>query len=509
MSEPATSTSPVRQGGAGAEYGASYFANYWGDGGAYERNERWLSFFAAVADGIVRDLGPESVLDAGCAMGFLVEALRERGVDAEGIDISEYAISRVEETVADHCRVASLTETLPRRYDLITCIEVLEHLPPTETDAAVECLCAATDRLLISTTPGDFGEPTHLNVQPPEAWSAKLAQLGFLRDVELDLSYISPWAALYRRREEPASEIVRSYDRAWWRLRREAAELRDSLLRSQEQVSRLEAETDADTRSTLQQELDQRNQEILELRDLLIGKDAELGAREGSAGRDRGPHAPHGRRESSDRIEDPGPRQAAGGGAARAPWPAELTADAGPALLDPDAGLRNAAGDPANDAALRAAPELRRAGSSASSTTAPPSRTCARSSRRRRTRRSHPGRPRRRNQRHRRRLQRRAGDGRRASSSPCSTTTTSFTPTPSPTSPRRSTVEPEADYVYTDEDKIDARGRHSAPVLQARLVAGAAADADVHLPPQRAAPARWSRRSAASTPSSRAPRTGT
>ena len=45
-------------------------------------------------------------------MGFLVEALRKRGVDASGIDISDYAISQVDESVAAYCSVASLTEPL-------------------------------------------------------------------------------------------------------------------------------------------------------------------------------------------------------------------------------------------------------------------------------------------------------------------------------------------------------------------------------------------------------------
>ncbi len=48
--------------------------------------------------------------------------------------------------------------------------------------------------------------------------------------------------------------------------------------------------------------------------------------------------------------------------------------------------------------------------------------------------------------------------------------------------------DPEVDYLYTDEDKIDEAGHHSGPVLQARLVAGAVPDPDVHLPPQRPAP---------------------
>jgi SAM-dependent methyltransferase len=279
----ATSTSPERGVAPEAEYGATYYSNYWGGGGPYERNERWLKFFGDVADGIIRDFHPTSVLDAGCAMGFLVEELRKRGVDASGVDISDYAISRVHESVAEHCSVASLTEPLTRRYDLITCIEVLEHVPPAETDQAIANLCGATDRLLLSSTPGDFGEPTHLNVQPPEGWAAKLAAHGFMRDLERDVSYLSPWAALYTRQDETQVETVRRYDRSWWRLRREVSEVRSSLLQSQDQLAELEAGGGVDNRPELLAELDRLNEEILKLRDLLIGKDAELGMAKGRA----------------------------------------------------------------------------------------------------------------------------------------------------------------------------------------------------------------------------------
>jgi SAM-dependent methyltransferase len=258
-----------------AEYGEAYFEHYWGGGGPYERNERWLGFFGKVADGIVRDLAPKTTLDAGCAMGFLVEALRARGVEASGVDISEYAISKVDESVAPHCRLGTLTEPLGGRYDLVTCIEVLEHIPPAEVDRALDNLCAAGDRLLISTTPGDFGEPSHQGVQPPETWSAKLAQRGFFRDLDLDLSYVSPWAALYVSADAPKAEIVRNYDRAWWRLRRETRELRDSLQASKAKLA--EAEAGAATAA----ELEAARGEILRLRDLLVGKDAELGRAKG------------------------------------------------------------------------------------------------------------------------------------------------------------------------------------------------------------------------------------
>jgi SAM-dependent methyltransferase len=261
------------------DYGAFYYRHDCGV--PYERNEHWLKFFADVADRIVRDLRPTSVLDAGCAMGFLVEALHRRGVDARGIDISDYAISKVDESVADRCSAASILEPFPQRFDLICCIEVLEHLRPEDADPAIANLCRSTDRILLSTSPEDFGEATHLNVQPPEAWSAALAGEGFFRNLDLDFSYLTPWAALYTRQDEPQSETVRRYDRSWSRLRREVNEVRSALLQSQDQLAELEAGGGIENRPELLKELDRRNEEILKLRDLLIGKDAELGIAKG------------------------------------------------------------------------------------------------------------------------------------------------------------------------------------------------------------------------------------
>jgi 2-polyprenyl-3-methyl-5-hydroxy-6-metoxy-1,4-benzoquinol methylase len=276
MSEQVSSARP-RGAAPDIEYGRAYFRHDCGV--PYERNSHWLGFFDRIAESIVRDLRPTSVLDAGCAMGFLVEMLRKRGVEAWGIDVSEYAISQVDESVREYCRVASLAEPLERRYDLTVCIEVLEHVPPADTDAAIANLCASSDRLLISTTPEDLGEATHVNVRPVEAWSAALAREGFLRDLERDTSYLTPWAALYVRREEALEETVRRYDRSWWHLRREADQLRETLLSTQQRIAELEAAA-ADP-AEHPSEAVRREEEILKLRDLLVGKDVELGVARG------------------------------------------------------------------------------------------------------------------------------------------------------------------------------------------------------------------------------------
>jgi SAM-dependent methyltransferase len=226
-------TSPGQPASTAADtpYDRHYFAHYCDATKtgklAYERNEHWLRFFGTIADHIVSDIKPRTVLDAGCAMGFLVEALRDRGVEAFGVDISDYAIEQVRSDIKPYCRLGSVTEPLSDRYDLIVSIEVLEHLPTEAAILAVSNLCAATADFIFSSTPIDYQEITHLNVQPPEWWTEAFGRQGFFRDVDYDPStYLSPWAVRYRRSEEPIARIVAGYERLAWRLKTENRTLR-------------------------------------------------------------------------------------------------------------------------------------------------------------------------------------------------------------------------------------------------------------------------------------------
>ena len=111
----------------------------------YERTQAWLGFFANIADEVIRSLQPRTVFDAGCAWGFLVEAFWDRGVEARGIDISSCAIEQVRRDVKAFCNVASLADPIEGHYNLVTCIEVLEHMPPEEADRAIHNLTQITD----------------------------------------------------------------------------------------------------------------------------------------------------------------------------------------------------------------------------------------------------------------------------------------------------------------------------------------------------------------------------
>jgi SAM-dependent methyltransferase len=225
------------------QYDQYYFSRFCDTSQArpYGREEPWLSFYAGVADRIVKDIGPESVLDAGCAHGMVVEALVDRGVDAYGIDISQFAIEQAREDIRPRCSVGSITDAFPREYDLIVTIETLEHMDPADAERAIDNICAHTRDVLFSSTPHDYREATHLCVRPPEHWTELFARNGFFRDTEYDAStYLTPWTLRFRKRDGTVARVVAGYERLVWRLQTEATELRETVLQDRGEMEAAE-----------------------------------------------------------------------------------------------------------------------------------------------------------------------------------------------------------------------------------------------------------------------------
>ncbi len=89
--------------------------------------ETCKALFDTIADSIIQEFHPTSVLDAGCGKGHLVNALRERSVEAWGIDTSELSIQNALLDSHPFCQVRSILEPFPLpRYDLIICIDTIE-----------------------------------------------------------------------------------------------------------------------------------------------------------------------------------------------------------------------------------------------------------------------------------------------------------------------------------------------------------------------------------------------
>jgi len=102
----------------------------------------------------------KKVLDVGCGGGILSEALAQRGADVSGIDMGEAPLnvaklhSLESGTTINYRQITAeeLAEQEPEQYDIVTCLEMLEHVPdPSSVIRACAKLCKPGGDVYFST----------------------------------------------------------------------------------------------------------------------------------------------------------------------------------------------------------------------------------------------------------------------------------------------------------------------------------------------------------------------
>jgi len=138
------------------EYDISYFdgrkATYSHNAGygAYERwyrkegvnslGEFWKDEAKKYLD--TYQLQGKKVLELGCAKGFIVKDLRDMGVDAYGLDISQYAIDNCEPEAAPYLTVGDARTTLStyknREFDVVFSRSFMECIPEADLPSLID-----------------------------------------------------------------------------------------------------------------------------------------------------------------------------------------------------------------------------------------------------------------------------------------------------------------------------------------------------------------------------------
>ncbi len=129
-------------------------------------------------------------LDVGCATGYTSSVLSDLGYETFGVDISSWGTKKAKDTVDSQFVVCNAQDSLPfqaKTFDLVTCFDVLEHLPFPEK--ALLGMFATSKSVLVCTTPNkkvekairkftkDYDE-THVSVQSPADWKKSAISLG-------------------------------------------------------------------------------------------------------------------------------------------------------------------------------------------------------------------------------------------------------------------------------------------------------------------------------------------
>ena len=108
----------------------------------------------------VAGLAGKRVLDVGCGGGLLSEAMAATGAKVTGIDVGDKPLKVAQmhllesgiEVEYRKITVEALADEQPREYDVITCMEMLEHVPdPTSIIAACARLVKPGGRCFFST----------------------------------------------------------------------------------------------------------------------------------------------------------------------------------------------------------------------------------------------------------------------------------------------------------------------------------------------------------------------
>ena len=177
-----------------AMYTAEWYTQEYDDGLQWPAVEQ-----ASLA--LVALLRPKRVLDVGCGPGFMVDALRELGVEAYGFDGSVHAVSRARSGFVWLQDLREPIDFTPANVDLVVCTEVAEHMAPEHADRLVNNLCRPgphSHTIVFTAAPPGQGGLGHVNEQPKAYWVEKFEARGYAVNPTLTGALAIAWQPIAR-----------------------------------------------------------------------------------------------------------------------------------------------------------------------------------------------------------------------------------------------------------------------------------------------------------------------
>ena len=145
-----------------------------------------------------------NVLEYGCANGFLVKCLKDFGVNAYGIDISDYAIANCPRDISKNVSVITnnnLSKAIKKinfkkkNFDWVISKDVFEHIKPSDLNIILKQISRITKKMFVIVPLGDNNkyrikqyhlDKTHIVIKNEEWWLQLFKKNNFKIE---DLSY--------------------------------------------------------------------------------------------------------------------------------------------------------------------------------------------------------------------------------------------------------------------------------------------------------------------------------
>ena len=126
-------------------------------------------------------LRPQSVLDVGCGHGSWLKEWSTVVPTVFGVDGRWVHTDKLEIPLANF-QTFDLEErfNLNQKFDLVTCLEVAEHITPASKDNLISSLVSHSDTVLFSAAIPEQGGDNHYNEQWPSYWIEAFSKHGYV-----------------------------------------------------------------------------------------------------------------------------------------------------------------------------------------------------------------------------------------------------------------------------------------------------------------------------------------
>ena len=145
---------------------------------------------------------PKSVVDIGCGVGTWLRAFRENGVaDILGIDgeyVDRKRLHIPEDSFLSMDLSSPNSQVISRRFDLVLCLEVAEHIPESSASKLIDFITALAPVVFFSAAVPGQGGASHMNEQWPDYWSRHFTDRGYqildvIRPKIWNIAQVEPW----------------------------------------------------------------------------------------------------------------------------------------------------------------------------------------------------------------------------------------------------------------------------------------------------------------------------
>jgi len=175
---------------------------------AFRTREMYKEDYRYVADSLLMHIPFDTAYDVGCANGFLLGQFLSAGKFAHGVELSAAIIKVLPAEIRDVVEIGDFSEA-NGKWDLVCCVEVAEHVLPSQSEPLVLKLTElAHDYIYFTSAPPGQTGVGHINCRPQEHWIKWFQGAGWIKDIDRTSAVREDLQALTKAHWLRANSIV-------------------------------------------------------------------------------------------------------------------------------------------------------------------------------------------------------------------------------------------------------------------------------------------------------------